>query len=252
MRMVARTEVEILTATATAGLAAAGAVAYCGMAPGSQIFGRCVVAAPQPEQIALTYDDGPNPAATPRLLDVLARHQVRATFFMIGRFARQHPQLVRDVAAAGHLIANHTETHPALLLCSNRRIREELHAGNSALEEILGQPVRWFRPPYGARRPYALHHARALGLTPVLWNAMGYDWKPTTPQAVEQNIWRGFLRNQRRGAASNILLHDGGHTSPGIDRSHSVAATEALILRWRAYFAASNQRCTFVTPEAWV
>ncbi len=242
---------EIGVGVAAGALAAAGAIAYAGIAPSSQLFGRCVVAAHHPHQIALTYDDGPNEAATPQLLDVLAQHNVRATFFLIGRFARRQPHLVHAIAAAGHLIGSHTETHPALLLCSNRRIREELRAGNSALEEILGQPVRWFRPPFGARRPYVLRQARALGLTPVLWNAMGYDWKPTTPQAVEQNLWRGFERNQRRGLATNALMHDGGHTGPGADRLHSVAATAALIPRWRQYFAARNQPCAFVTPEVW-
>ncbi len=244
-------DVEILAATATSALAVAGAISYFGMAPSSQIFGRCMVAAPNPLQIALTYDDGPNDAATPQLLDVLAQHKVRATFFLIGRFARQRPALVRTIAAAGHLIGSHTDTHPALLLCSNARIRQELQAGNAALEDILGQPVRWFRPPYGSRRPYALRQARALGLTPVLWNAMGYDWKPTTPQAVEQNLWRGFARNQLRGLATNALMHDGGHTGLGADRSHSVAATAALIARWRQHFAARHQHCEFVTPEAW-
>jgi peptidoglycan/xylan/chitin deacetylase (PgdA/CDA1 family) len=250
--MLALTPTNLTATTAVGALAATGAVAYAGISPSSQLFGRCLVAARNPLQIALTYDDGPNDAATPHLLEVLARAEVRATFFLIGRFARQRPALVRAIAAAGHWIGSHTETHPALLLCSNRRIRQELRSGNAALEEILGQPVRWFRPPYGARRPYALRQARALGLTPVLWNAMGYDWKPTTPLAVEQNIWRGFLRNQRRGLATNVLLHDGDHTGLGADRSHSVAATAALITRWRNHFSEQGETCEFVTPAAWV
>ena len=84
------------------------------MWPTSQIFGRTLIAGDDPSQIALTFDDGPNDAATPELLDVLARHWVRATFFAMGDFARQRPELVRQVAAAGHLLGNHTMSHPRL------------------------------------------------------------------------------------------------------------------------------------------
>ena len=99
-----------------AGVLAAGAYAYAGMWPTSQIFGRCVVAAKKPWQIALTFDDGPNDPDTFRLLEVLAKHRVRATFFMIGRFVKQRPEIVRAVAAEGHLIGNHTMTHPLLMI----------------------------------------------------------------------------------------------------------------------------------------
>ncbi len=253
--------VHATVSAAAVGMVASGlAVSYAGMSPTSQLFGRCIVAGRNPRQIALTYDDGPNDAATPALLDLLAEHSIRATFFMIGSFARQRPDLVRAVAAAGHLIGNHTQSHPALLLCSNPRVRAELRDGNAALEDAMGaavssQPypqIQWFRPPFGARRPYVLRVARQLHLTPVLWNAMGYDWKPTTPQAVEAHVWRGFQRNQQRGLGTNVLLHDGGHTGMGQDRSHTIAATRNLILRWKQHFAERGELCEFVTPEAWV
>ena len=239
--------------SALAVTAAGAAISYAGMSPTSQLFGPMVVAGRNPRQIALTYDDGPNDAATPALLDLLGEHNIRATFFMIGKFARQRPDLVRAVAAAGHLIGNHSDTHPALLLCSNARIQAELRDGNAALEDALGaNAIRWFRPPFGARRPYVLRVARELQLTPVQWNAMGYDWEPTTPQSVEAHVWRGFERNHSRGLATNVLLHDGGHTAMGQDRSHTIAATRSLILRWKKYFAAREEACEFVTPEAWV
>jgi len=246
------TEIEILTSGTAVALAASGAYAYAGMSPTSQIFGRCLVASRHPRQIALTYDDGPNDRETPRLLEVLAEQKIRATFFLIGSFARQRPDLVRAIASGGHLIGNHTLTHPALLLCSAQRVRQELREGSTALEDILGQPVRWFRPPYGARRPYVLRVARELGLNPVLWNAMGYDWKPTTPEAVAAHVWRGFERNQKHGRATNVLLHDGGHRGLRQDRSHTIVATRALIARWRHHFAERGETCEFVTPEAWV
>ena len=240
----------ILTAGAVATLTVGG-YAYAGMAPTSQIFGRCVVAPRHLRQIALTYDDGPNDPYTLQLLDLLAEHDVRATFFLIGRFVRQRPDLVRAIAAEGHLIGNHTMTHPVLLLHSPKRVQTELRDANAALEDVLGQPVRWFRPPHGARRPDVLRVARELGLTPVLWNAMGYDWRRTTPQAVEKNVWRGFGRNQRRGTASNVLLHDGGQAGIGQDRRPTIAATRMLLLRWKSYFAERDAACEFVTPEAW-
>ena len=234
-----------------AGVLAAGAYAYAGMWPTSQIFGRCVVAAKKPWQIALTFDDGPNDPDTFRLLEVLAKHRVRATFFMIGRFVKQRPEIARAVAAAGHLIGNHTMTHPLLMIRRPKVVRQELRDCNDALEDALGVPVRWFRPPHGGRRPDVLRAARELGLTPVLWNAMGYDWKPTTADAVEQNILRSFRRNMRGGNATNALLHDGGQAAMGQDRRHTVVATDRLIQRWKDEFALRGEMCEFVTPEAW-
>lgn len=250
-----------VSATAVAMAATGAFVSYAGMSPTSQLFGHCVVAGRNPRQIALTYDDGPNDAATPALLDLLAEHSIHASFFLIGNYARQRPDLVRAIAAGGHLIGNHTLTHPALLLSTNQRVRAELRDGNAALEDALGAAVssqtypyiQWFRPPFGARRPYVLRVARQLHLTPVLWNAMGYDWQRTaTAEKVEARVWKGFQRNQRRGVATNVLLHDGGHASMGQDRSHTITATRNLILRWKRYFSEQNEACEFVTPEAWV
>ena len=241
----------IAAAAAATGILAAGAYAYAGMWPTSQLFGRCVVAAKKPWQIALTFDDGPNDPDTFRLLDVLAKHRVRATFFMIGRFVKQRPEIARTVAAAGHLIGNHTMTHPLLLIRAPKVVQRELRDCNDALEDALGAPVRWFRPPHGGRRPDVLRAARELGLTPVLWNAMGYDWKPTTAEAVERNIRRSFRRNLLAGNATNALLHDGGQAAMGQDRSHTVLATDRLIQRWKDEFALRGDVCEFVTPEAW-
>ena len=113
----------IPTVAAAAVVATAGTLTYAALSAQSQLFGPTLIAPAKPNEIALTYDDGPNPVATPRLLEVLARHNVRATFFLIGNFVRQCPALVRDIAAAGHLIGNHTMTHPWLAFHSAARIR---------------------------------------------------------------------------------------------------------------------------------
>jgi peptidoglycan/xylan/chitin deacetylase (PgdA/CDA1 family) len=164
---------------------------------------------------------------------------------------RQRPEIVRAVAAAGHLVGNHTMTHPLLLIRPPQIVRQELRDCNAALEDALGAPVRWFRPPHGGRRPDVLRAARDLGLTPVLWNAMGYDWKPTTSEAVERNILRGFRRNIRAGNATNALLHDGGQAALGQDRRHTIIAADRLIQSWRDEFSLRGEVCEFVTPEAW-
>src|ERR1700761_9108645 len=105
---------EISAAAGVAGLAAGGYL-YAGMWPASQIFGRTLIAGSNANEFALTYDDGPNDACTESLLDVLARHEARATFFVIGRFVKQRGDLVRRIRAAGHVVGNHTMTHPVLL-----------------------------------------------------------------------------------------------------------------------------------------
>lgn len=221
-----------------------GGYFYAGMWPESQIFGRTLIAGDDPDEIALTYDDGPNDGHTERLLDILARHNAQATFFLIGRFARQRPDLVRRIQAAGHTIGNHTWTHPRLIFQPPARVREELFTTNSALEDILGERVRYFRPPYGARRPAVLRIARELGLVPVQWNVMAFDWKPIPSEGLLERMERGIDRNQRHNRGSNLLLHDGGHTGIGVDRSRTIAATAALLERWHG-------RAHFITVAQW-
>jgi peptidoglycan/xylan/chitin deacetylase (PgdA/CDA1 family) len=219
------------TAAGVAALAVGGYF-YAGMWPESQIFGRTLIAGSDPNELALTYDDGPNDACTEGLLEVLARHEARATFFVIGRFARERVALLRRIREAGHVVGNHTWTHPNLLFRSHGQARRELASTNAALEDALGEKVRYFRPPHGARRPDVLRAVRELEMVPVLWNVTGYDWRPTTSVQILANLENGIRRNRRRGHGSNLLLHDGGQASIGQDRSQTVAATAALLDRW--------------------
>src|ERR1700689_3273470 len=156
-----------MLALALTGAAAAGAVAAAGyqsMAPTGQWYGRTFTGLPRgSRQIALTYDDGPNDPHTLRLLEVLARHGVQATFFLIGRYVQQRPEIAREIVQAGHVVGNHTFTHPLLIFKGESEIREELSQCRSALQDAIGQHSNLFRPPFGGRRPAVLRVARELG-----------------------------------------------------------------------------------------
>lgn len=224
---------ELAGAGTAALLAAAG---YQSMAPTGQWYGRTFVGLPQGAgQIALTYDDGPNDPHTLRMLEVLARHDARATFFLIGRFVEQRPDIVREVVRAGHAMGNHTFTHPNLIFASNRETRSQLERCTRAIEEATGQTPRLFRPPFGGRRPGTLGIARSLGLEPIMWNITGYDWNaPPADRTVSR------VAGKIRGG-DVVLLHDGNHLGMGGDRAQTVIATDRLLERYR------KKRFAFVT-----
>ena len=226
------------TLIGVAAAAAASAAGYQSMAPTGQWYGRTISSGARgSKQIALTYDDGPNDPHTLKLLDVLARHNVRATFFMIGRYVQQRPDIARAVAQAGHVIGNHTFTHPVLSLQSASETRSQLVDCRQALQDAIGQHSKLFRPPFGARRPATLRMARSLGLEPVMWNVTGYDWNAPPAAVIEKKVAR-----QMRGG-DVILLHDGGHLAMGADRAQTVIATDNLIRRYK------HQGYEFVTVE---
>ncbi len=218
--------------------AAASAAGYQSMAPTGQWFGRTFVGEIRgSKQIALTYDDGPNDPHTLKLLEVLAKHSVHATFFMIGRYVQQRPDIARAVAQAGHAIGNHTFTHPLLIFKSEVQTRSQLSDCDQALQDAIGEHSSLFRPPFGGRRPATLRIARELGLHTVMWNVTGYDWNAPPAAVIEKKVAR-----QTRGG-DVILLHDGSHRVPGADRAQTVMATENLIRRYR------DQGYEFVTVE---
>jgi peptidoglycan-N-acetylglucosamine deacetylase len=225
----------MLTKLVSAGLLtgfAAGGYAYAANWPTSQIFGPTILAGPSICEVALTFDDGPNDPYTLQLLDLLAHHEVRATFFLIGSFVRRHPEIARALRQAGHLLGNHTMSHPSLLWQRPVRVREELITCSAVIEDATGEAVRYFRPPFGSRRPDVLRTAIDLGLAPVMWNVTAHDWDAREPQLLASRVQTGIRRNQRLGRGSNILLHDGGHRSLGTDRSVTLAATKILLDSW--------------------
>jgi len=238
------TEISVGLSAATGLALVAGGCAYAAMWPASQLFGPTLIAPPRPGELALTFDDGPNPVWTPRLLDLLATHDVCATFFLVGSRVQAQPALVRQIVAAGHLIGNHSWSHPNLALSSARHIDEELSRTNQILAQIAGAPPRYFRPPYGARRPEVLRVARRLGMIPVLWNAMTSDWKNPSVDAIASLLTRKIDRLYRQGQAANIVLHDGSHADPSANRAPSIAAAAQLIARYQP----THQ---FVTVDEW-
>lgn len=207
--------------------AGAGMVAWGAASPRSQLFGPAIRLTGRASALALTFDDGPNPEITPRLLDLLDRQRVRATFFLIGRFVRACPQLAADIAARGHAVGNHTETHPNLFWLSTARVREEITACQQAIEQAAGHKAVWMRPPFGLRGPNLAGVLREQGLrNMVMWSKILWDWKP---QPAEGLIHR--LRRVRGGDI--VVMHDGDYRALGGDRHHVVAALEHWLPRWK-------------------
>jgi peptidoglycan-N-acetylglucosamine deacetylase len=206
--------------------AAAVTAGYQSMAPEGQWYGSTFTGlARGSKQLALTYDDGPNDPHTLRLLEVLAKHNVKATFFLIGRYVRQRSEIARELAAAGHTAGNHTSSHALLTLKGQAEIRRQLSDCRAALSDAIGEHSNLFRPPFGGRRPAVLRIARQLHLEPIMWSVTGYDWDAPLAEIIERKVTR-----QIRGG-DVILLHDGDHRQMGADRSQTVLATDRLIDR---------------------
>jgi peptidoglycan/xylan/chitin deacetylase (PgdA/CDA1 family) len=178
---------------------------------------------PNRPQIALTFDDGPS-QSTPALLEVLAEHQIPATFFMCGRNVRRFPDIARDVLNAGHDLGNHTESHGYLHFHSPDHIYRELAMAQQSIRTVTGCRPRWFRPPFGVRWLGLRKAQRKLGLTGVMWTTMGRDWKWSSTRVA-----RLMLSTAQNG--SIFCLHDGRGTVPSPDIRNTIEAVEAVVPR---------------------
>lgn len=216
-----------------AAVTAAAVAGWGAVVPSAQLYGPTLRHTSSPKALALTFDDGPNPAVTPRLLDLFDRHSVRATFFLIGRFVRACPDLVRETAARGHLLGNHTETHPQLTFQSRARLREELVRCQEAIAAATGNdPPGWMRPPGGRRSPMLNSEVRRAGLRGVvMWSLSSRDWKS---QPFLRLVQRLSLVARAHGSQGDIVLfHDGSSRTLNGDRHNTVAALEYWLPRWR-------------------
>ncbi|WP_193746368.1 polysaccharide deacetylase family protein [Demequina aestuarii] len=152
--------------------------------------------------MGLTYDDGPHPDHTPRILDVLAAHDARATFFVLARQARSHPDLMRRIAREGHEVALHGDDHRSILTMSTHDAVAMIRACAREVEGLSGAPVTLYRPPYGAHTPRQALAIRRLGLEVVLWSGDGLDWLDDEEDAIAERA----LTSTFRGGI--LLMHD--------------------------------------------
>ena len=153
--------------------------------------------------IAMTFDDGPSPETTPRLLDILKQRNIKATFFMIGQNAERNPDIVKRILADGHEIGNHSWTHPQLAKLPDDRVTEEITKTQNAIKSASGYTPKLLRPPYGsitARQKEWIENQ--FGLSVILWSVDPFDWKRPGASVIEQRI----LAGARPGAI--ILSHD--------------------------------------------
>ncbi len=173
--------------------------------------------------VAFTFDDGPDPDDTPRLLDVLRRHHVRAVFCLWGEHARQHPDLVRRIARDGHVLCNHSMTHEDMSTWSPEDIRADLRAANAAIRAAVPWArIPYFRAPYGAWGSSPSVAAR-LGMQPLGWRLAINDWEPPGTDVLVDRLLTGITP----GAV--VLMHDGGG-----DRGQTVDAVASVIPTLRA------------------
>jgi peptidoglycan-N-acetylglucosamine deacetylase len=191
-------------------IAANHAVLACGMRPRSAMLGRNLtrVAPPAPgagDSVVLTFDDGPDPVVTPRVLDLLDRHGAKASFFVLGRLAARYPEILRDIVARGHSVENHTHRHPLSFAgwLPGAMLRE-IRQAQEAIADACGQAPHYFRAPAGLRSPLLDPVLAMAGLRLVSWTRRGYDTVSSSPDRIHRRLTRNL------GAGDILLLHDRG------------------------------------------
>jgi peptidoglycan/xylan/chitin deacetylase (PgdA/CDA1 family) len=212
----------LITLSALGGLTVA-TWAWGTYAPNSRLFGPVIGRGPREQVAYLTFDDGPNPAVTEQILNVLDRERVPGTFFMVGRHVERYPGSARAVAQAGHQIGNHTYSHRKLHVAGPRTTREEIRRTHEAIEEATDQVPRSFRAPHGYRGPFV-----SGAIAPYAYHVFGWTfgvWDSARPGAemIRARVRRGL----RPGAI--VLLHDGDGYNPLGDRWQTAEALGGII-----------------------
>lgn len=159
--------------------------------------------------IAMTFDDGPHPTLTPKLLDILKERHLHVTFFVLGQLVKEHPEIVQRAVAEGHEIGNHSWDHKALNRLGPDGLQHELVDTSAAIKEVTGKPVTLMRPPYGATNP-RLSRAieKDFGMKVILWSVDPLDWKDPGPKVVESRILNGWKESGGAKSGAIILSHD--------------------------------------------
>jgi peptidoglycan-N-acetylglucosamine deacetylase len=218
----------MLAALLGAATGGAAVLAHGALAPNSPVFGPVVSRGPRERALYLTFDDGPNPFTTERIVRLLQRERVPATFFMVGRHAERFPDLARVVAGAGFEIGNHTQTHRRLALAGRARTTWEVRAAHEAIESAAGVAPRYFRAPHGYRNPYLRRAVATYGYRVFGWTLGVWDTARPGPAVIRLRTRQGL----RPGAV--LLLHDGDGYDPTGDRSQTADALPGIIEDCRA------------------
>jgi peptidoglycan-N-acetylglucosamine deacetylase len=209
--------------------AAEGIFVFACFFPSSTFFKPTLVCGPSDaRKVALTFDDGPAPPFTEKILDILREKNVPATFFVCGKNVERNPETVRRIVREGHALGNHTFSHLSLFMRSPQKMADEIDRAQETIEKVSGVRPSVFRPPYGARSPGLMGVLADRGLELVIWSASGHDWK-----LPAEGIAKSVLRALKPGAV--ILLHDGqGVEDPAqVDRSNTQKALPEIIDRAR-------------------
>jgi peptidoglycan/xylan/chitin deacetylase (PgdA/CDA1 family) len=174
--------------------------------------------------VAITFDDGPHPEGTPAVLEILARANARAAFFLIGEQVQRRPALAAEIVAQGHAIALHGHRHRLQPRLSETQLQADLQQGLAAIEDATGRQPQYHRPPYGVYSPKGLAIAREAGLKPLLWSRWGKDWRRfTTPQRIANRV------TTLVAPGDVILLHDADFYSAANSHRRTAAALSLIV-----------------------
>lgn len=169
-------------------------------------------------QVALTFDDGPDPVYTPQILDVLAKYNVKVTFMIIGDQAKKHPEIIKLIISQGHELGNHTISHPEAPKFTREELEKQVSDNHALLQKITGKKIHFFRPPYGYFDVAFFMTCQQQGVNVVLWSIVPRDWEKPDASIITKRV----LDQIEPG--SIVLLHDGGG-----DRSQTVAALPGIL-----------------------
>jgi peptidoglycan/xylan/chitin deacetylase (PgdA/CDA1 family) len=219
----------VLSVAAAVAVCAAAAAGHGALYRNSRVFGRIIGRLSSSDrEVALTFDDGPNPVATPRILDALREHGVPATFFLLGRHVERWPAIARRVVDDGHAVGNHGYHHRKLHVRGPAYTRLDMQLGTQAIRDATGASPRYFRAPHGFRSPWVAAIARELGQEPVGWTLGVWDTDRPGVEVIAERVRR------RVAPGCIVLLHDGDAYDANGDRLQTADALPRIIRDLRA------------------